>query len=84
MCTHLQILNIDGTRELIADDFVYEIKRLADPAVQSPIYGLMSQHIVGLQNWQSNCKRYILDGYIDLRKYPLEGVTSNRSLSLSN
>ncbi|MBY0377132.1 MAG: peptide ABC transporter substrate-binding protein, partial [Gammaproteobacteria bacterium] len=34
-----------ATREVTADDFVYEIKRLASPAVQSPIYGLMSMHI---------------------------------------
>ncbi len=38
-----------GTRELIADDFVNEITRLADPAVQSPIAGLMSSHIVGFK-----------------------------------
>jgi hypothetical protein len=30
--------NTINTRELIAADFVYAIKRLADPSVQSPIY----------------------------------------------
>lgn len=37
-----------ATRELIADDYVYQIKRLAEPSLNSPIYGLMSQYIVGL------------------------------------
>lgn len=72
----------NGTRELTADDFVYQIKRLADPTIQSPIYGLMSQYIVGLaelakqlQNQYKavNLSRQITP-YIDLRKYPLEGA----------
>ena len=37
-----------GTRELTADDYVYQIKRLAHPRLHSPIFGLMSQYIVGL------------------------------------
>jgi peptide/nickel transport system substrate-binding protein len=72
-----------ATRELVAADFVYEIKRLADPAVQSPIYGLMSQYIVGLPalaRTLRNAERKInlseqKIGYIDLRQYPLEGAT---------
>ena len=38
-----------GTRELVAADYVYQIKRLADPRLGSPIFGLMSEHIVGLK-----------------------------------
>jgi len=37
-----------GTRALIADDYVYAIRRLASPRVASPIYGLMTEHIVGM------------------------------------
>lgn len=37
-----------GTRELHAGDYVHQIKRLASPAVNSPIYGLMSKHIKGM------------------------------------
>jgi ABC-type transport system substrate-binding protein len=39
------------TRELTADDFVYQIKRLASPYVPtpSPLYGLLNQYIVGLK-----------------------------------
>lgn len=39
-----------GTRELVAADYVYQIKRLAHPALSSPIFGLMSEHIVGLKD----------------------------------
>ncbi|MDQ1315580.1 MAG: peptide/nickel transport system substrate-binding protein, partial [Pseudomonadota bacterium] len=38
-----------GTRELVAADYVYQIKRLANPRLGSPIFGLMSEHIVGLK-----------------------------------
>ncbi|MBK1693759.1 peptide ABC transporter substrate-binding protein [Chromatium weissei] len=38
-----------GSRELIADDFVYQIKRLAAPWLHSPIAGVMGQHIRGFQ-----------------------------------
>ncbi len=66
-----------GTRELVANDFVYQIKRLAHPRINSPIYGLMSEYIVGLrelnERLQQVDKEPKLD-YIDLDNYPLEGV----------
>ena len=37
-----------GTRELLADDYIYEIKRLAHPRLHSPIFGMMAERIVGL------------------------------------
>ena len=36
-----------GTRELTAEDYVYQIKRLAAPWNHSPIASLMGEHIVG-------------------------------------
>lgn len=36
-----------GSRELIADDYVYQIKRLANPKTQSPIAEIMKQYIAG-------------------------------------
>ena len=39
-----------GTRALKAQDYVYQIKRLANPAVHSPIYGTMAAHILGLED----------------------------------
>lgn len=37
------------TRELVAADYVYQIKRLAHPKLSSPIFGLMAEHIIGLK-----------------------------------
>ncbi len=71
-----------GTRELVAADYVYEIKRLADPAVQSPIFGLMSEYILGLRDYYDTLRkaRKVLaeegkgQAWLDLRRYPLEGA----------
>ena len=46
-----------GTRELTADDYIYEIKRLAHPRLASPIYGLMSQYIVGLREFAARLRK---------------------------
>jgi hypothetical protein len=31
-----------GTRELVADDYLYAIKRMGDPANKSPLIGFMA------------------------------------------
>ena len=64
-----------GSRELIASDYIYQIKRLANPSLQSPIYGLMSEYIVGLKDLRTR----LLDtkkttGNPDLEKFSLSGV----------
>lgn len=66
-----------GSRGLVADDYIYQIKRLAHPAVHSPIYGLMTEHIVGLKELREALKaarKENPNGWLDLRKFPLEGV----------
>jgi len=45
-----------GTRELEAADFVYQIKRLAHPKIQSPIAEIMKQHIVGFKDFSQQVK----------------------------
>ncbi|MFZ2726018.1 MAG: ABC transporter substrate-binding protein [Methylococcaceae bacterium] len=40
-----------GTRELVAEDYVYQIKRLADPKLQSPIAEVMKNYIVGFDEF---------------------------------
>ncbi len=73
---------VRGTRELIAADYVYEIKRLASPRLHSPIYGLMSKYIVGLKELGATLRKASVaarrDGgghaWLDLSKYPLEGA----------
>ncbi len=42
---------LTGSRELTADDYVYAFRRLASPRVVSPIYSLMAEHIVGMQQY---------------------------------
>ena len=63
-----------GTRELTADDFIYQIKRLAHPRLHSPILGLMSEYIVGLEAFSKVLRQQQDPGWLDLRRFPLEGV----------
>jgi len=65
-----------GTRELTADDYIYQIKRLAHPQLHSPIFGLMSEYIVGLKDYAARLKIAAKPGeWLDLRAHDLEGVT---------
>jgi oligopeptide transport system substrate-binding protein len=66
-----------GSRELTAADYVYEIKRLADPSLSSPIFGLMSEHIIGLKELGDaleKAARAHPDAAIKLDDYPLAGA----------
>jgi ABC-type transport system substrate-binding protein len=71
-------LPLTGTRELLAADYVNGIKRLADPAVHSPIGGLMREYIVGLAELAGEIAALRAGesqkSYVDLRPLPLEGV----------
>lgn len=77
----LRDFNHTGTRELTAADYVYQIKRLASPAVQSPIFGVMSKHIIGLDAYAKQLKKIYRKiiiqegGYLNLRQHKIEGVT---------
>jgi ABC-type transport system substrate-binding protein len=65
-----------GTRELVVDDYIYAIKRLANPAVSSPIYGLMSEYILGFKEFGRSLPKYAAGSpqFVDLRNYPLKGI----------
>ena len=63
-----------GTRELTADDYIYQIKRLAHPRLHSPIYGLMADYIVGLREFSERLKKETAPGWLDLRQHALQGV----------
>jgi len=71
-----------GTRELIAEDYVYQIKRLAHPAVHSPILSVMVDYIVGLKEYAQTLRQAYKElasgrqerAYLDLVRYPLAGV----------
>ena len=66
-----------GSRELVAEDYVYEIKRLAHPRLHSPIFGLMADYIVGLRDYAKTLQaadKAGNGGFLDLRDYPLDGA----------
>lgn len=71
-----------GTREATAQDFVYQIKRLASPKVNSPIYSILTRYIVGLSELRAQLKTQAKqhpellqkDHFWDLRNAPLAGV----------
>ncbi|MCK9991124.1 MAG: ABC transporter substrate-binding protein [Rugosibacter sp.] len=69
-----------GTRELVAEDYVYGIKRLAHPHLHSPIMGLMGGYIAGLGDFAKDLQKSALagrrDAWLDLRQYALEGVVA--------
>lgn len=77
----LNDFKVTGTRELTADDYVYEIKRLADPQVNSPILTVMENYIVGIKDYakilQADYQKKVTTGqqtHLDLRQYPLVGA----------
>jgi oligopeptide transport system substrate-binding protein len=67
-----------GSRELTAEDYIYQIKRLALPRIHSPIFGMMADKIVGLQELgealQKAAQALPADAWIDLDDFPLAGV----------
>jgi ABC-type transport system substrate-binding protein len=77
-----------GTRELVADDYVYAFKRQATPRIVAPIFGIFSEYVVGLKDYGKLIRdvdkrqREGLDPasldkpFLDFRQYPLEGVTA--------
>lgn len=74
---HLSEFDNVGTRELIAEDYVYQIKRLAHPKLQSPIFGLMAQYIDGLDELAAalaEAKKRHPEEFLDLRDFVLRGV----------
>ena len=66
------------SRELTAEDYLYQIKRLVHPQLHSPIAELMKEHIVGLKDLSERLERDFREapqsGFFDIRGYPLQGV----------
>jgi len=80
----------NGTRELVADDYAYAIRRIATPRIESPSFGFLSAYIVGLQEYGAQIKK-VNDAmkagrsaresgvfgdlpWLDFRQYDLPGV----------
>ncbi len=66
-----------GSRELTAEDYVYQIKRVASPYLHSPIAGVMRDYIVGFDEFRKQASEKYPnpnEGWHDLRDIELEGV----------
>lgn len=71
-----------GTRELVAADYIYQIKRLAHPHLHSPIQGLMSDYLAHLKAyagtleaaWARQTEADPAAGWLDLRRFPFSDV----------
>lgn len=69
-----------GTRELLAADYVHQIKRLAHPRLHSPIFELMAEYIPGLKTLHAQLlaaqQAASADGgaELDLERFELPGV----------
>jgi ABC-type transport system substrate-binding protein len=77
-----------GTRELVAEDFVYALKRHATTRITAPIYSTFAEYVVGLKAYGDLVKaedkklRQGLDPesldkpFLDFRQWPLEGASA--------
>lgn len=85
---------VQGTREMVAEDYVYALKRHATPRIEAPVFAIFSEYVVGLKDYaklvrEENAK--LLKGlpettrdkpFLDFRKWPLEGVQALDSHTL--
>ncbi|HSB21815.1 MAG TPA: ABC transporter substrate-binding protein, partial [Burkholderiaceae bacterium] len=75
-----------GTRELVADDFVYAIKRHATTRIEAPVFAVFAEYVIGLKEYAELVKREdakLLAGlpedlqdkpFLDFRRWPLAGA----------
>jgi ABC-type transport system substrate-binding protein len=75
-----------GTRELVADDFVYALKRHATTRIEAPVFSVFAEYVLGLKAYGELIKAEdakLLAGlpedihdkpFLDFRKWPLEGA----------
>ena len=75
-----------GTREVVAQDFVYALKRHANPRIETPLQAVFAEHVLGLADYVAQMKRESakqLAGlpetladkpFLDLRQWPLAGA----------
>ena len=54
----LKDFQYSSTRELISDDYIYQIKRLADYKNHSPISGVMQEYILGFSEYKNKINAF--------------------------
>jgi oligopeptide transport system substrate-binding protein len=66
-----------SSRQLTAQDYVYQIKRLAHPNLHSPLAGLLGNYIEGFTEYREKVLANIEDknAWLDLRTLSMQGVT---------
>ncbi|MCK4738791.1 MAG: ABC transporter substrate-binding protein [Deltaproteobacteria bacterium] len=67
-----------GTRELIAEDYIYQIMRLADPQLHCPILPMLENYILGLDEYAESLKNKLAQ--IRATRKADAGLTYNQSL----
>ena len=77
-----------GTRELVAEDFVYALKRHATTRITAPIFSTFAEYVVGLKEYGDRVKQQdalLLKGldkasldkpFLDFRQWPLAGASA--------
>ncbi len=69
-----------GSREVVAADYVHQIKRLAHPRLHSPILGLMEEHVVGLADYAAQLRKATKgkppEAFVDLEHFDIAGVSA--------
>ncbi|MEK8050668.1 ABC transporter substrate-binding protein [Ideonella sp. DXS22W] len=77
-----------GTRELVADDFVYALKRHATTRIEAPVFAVFADYVIGLKDYAETIKAAdakLLKGlpadlrdkpFLDFRQFPLAGTTA--------
>jgi ABC-type transport system substrate-binding protein len=77
-----------GTREVVADDYVYALKRHATTRIEAPIFGVFADYVIGLREYAEKVRqedRKLLAGlpkdvrdkpFLDFRRWPLAGTSA--------
>ncbi|MBW2221965.1 MAG: ABC transporter substrate-binding protein [Deltaproteobacteria bacterium] len=65
-----------GTRELKADDYIYQIYRIADPRNNSPIFPIMAKYIFGLDTLAKSLEKTLKE--VRLNRKREAGFTYNQ------
>jgi ABC-type transport system substrate-binding protein len=77
-----------GTREVVAEDFVYALKRHATTRIEAPVYAVFAEYVIGLKDYAALVKHEdekLLAGlpadirdkpFLDFRRWPLAGATA--------
>ena len=77
-----------GTREVVAEDFVYALKRHATTRIEAPVFAVFAEYVIGLKDYAALVKREdtkLLAGlpddirdkpFLDFRRWPLAGASA--------